>query len=171
MFIFPAINTIFSIKIYFSIPVGSYAVFYFVIGKLLYETRADIKKTRNLFLVAGLIILSSLTLLINANGGKSYLGYDSPIIGGMAVCIFLLIKEIQIRVSEIMWKIDRLCFGVYLIHPVFINLLYKFFNMTPLGFGEEYLLGVFLFWLGFTAVSYCASYFMSKVRQLNKIVL
>ena len=168
MFIVPAINLFFGIKIDFNIPVGSYAFLYFVIGKLLYETRADIKN-RKLFFVIVLTVMSFLVLLINANGGKAYLGYDSPIIGGMAVCIFLLIKGIRFRVFDFMWKMDRLCFGVYLIHLLFINLLYKFMKITPLDFGKEYLLGVFLFWISFTTVSYCTSYFMGMVSPLKNM--
>ena len=169
LFIFPVINNIFDITIFFSIPIGSYTVLYFVTGKLLYQVSFN-NKYKKFFSSLVLIVLSLLVVLINANGDNRYLGYDSPIVGGMAVCIFIIIKGIDIKNSGLLWKFDRLCFGVYLIHPVFINMFYKFFKITPLCFGEEYLVGVFFFWLGFIAVSYLTSYFMSKVKILSSIV-
>lgn len=167
-FIFPLINNILDIKIFFSIPVGSYAVFYFIVGNFLYHKWKVTIKRR--YLLSTIILLGSLILLVNARGGKTYLGYDSPIIAGMAICMFMLSKDIQIKNIGVIWKFDRLCFGVYLIHPLFINIFYKAFKITPLCFSEGYLLGVFLFWLGFTIISYLSSYVMKKVKFLNSII-
>ena len=47
-----------------------------------------------------------------------------------------------VRVSW-MSRHRELCFGIYLLHPVFLNLFYKFLGITPLAFGYG---GIFLFW-------------------------
>lgn len=169
-FLIPVADKLFDIKIAFEMPIASYALFYFVIGKLLYTSDNQIFNKKRIW-GGSLAVLVLLLLIINFNGGGDYLSYNSSIIVGISICIFLLIRGIEIEVSERLWTIDRLCFGVYLIHPLFVNFLYKFVKVTPLNFGDAYPVGVIVLWISFVIVAFFTSYIMNLVRPLKKYVL
>ena len=170
-FLIPVINTLFDIRIAFEMPIESYALFYFFVGKLLYTSNNQILNMKQIWGLCLVFLVLMLFVICFYTDGNKYLSYNSPVIAGISVCIFLLLRGIKINVSEYMWKIDRLCFGVYLIHPVFVNFLYKFLKVTPLDFGNAYFIGVILFWIGFIAVSFLASYMMNLVKPLKKYIL
>lgn len=169
-FLIPMVNRLFEVKIAFEMPIMSYALFYFIVGKMLYavDSNVFIKKW-----ICGcvLALLVLLLLVINSYGGCKYLEYNSPLIAAISICIFLLLKGIRLEVSKRMWKVDRLCFGVYLIHPLFVNFLYKFMKITPLSFSKFYIVAVIVMWGIFVIVSFAASYAMYLIKPLKKYVL
>lgn len=169
-FLIPVVNRLFDINIAFEMPIVSYALFYFVAGKLIYTSNNKLLNKKWLFGCV-LAFLLLLLLIINFYGGSKYLEYNSPIIAGISACVFLLLRGIKVNVSKRMWEVDRLCFGVHLIHPLFINFLYKFIKVTPLNFRNAYMAGVILMWIGFAIVAFIASYIMNLIKPLKKYVL
>ena len=169
-FLVPTINSLLEIKIAFEMPLESYALFYFAIGKLMYTSDILIFNKKQIFACILNVILLIL-IIMDFHGCGNYLGYNSPVIAGLSISIFLLIKGIKLKVSKKMWMIDRLCFGVYLIHPLFVNFLYKGLKVTPLNFRDVYVVGVIVMWLGFTVASFFASYVMNLIKPLKKYVL
>lgn len=169
-FIIPILFAWFQIGTTYDIPFGlAYAVFYFILGKYLSDSK--LKNNKRLLFVF-LVVCTGLILLVNFFIGNSgtYLYYNSPLVAGMAVCLYLLIKECN--VNAFIWKLDRACFGAYLIHPLFINFVYKYLNITPLCYGENYyLLYVFIFWVGFVIAAFYSSFLMSYIPLLKKYVL
>lgn len=111
-------------------------------------------------------------LVVIVDDFSGYVGYSSPIIAALSVVVFMLFKGLQIddRWTERLWKIDRLCFGVYLIHPLFINFVYKFLKVTPVSF-DKYCLMVPVFWIFFVCCGISASWAMSRIKPLKKYVL
>ncbi len=72
--------------------------------------------------------------------------------------------------SPVSWmsRHRELCFGIYLLHPVFLNLFYKFLGITPLAFGYG---GIFLFWAAAFLLSCLGSWIMQKIPILKKYVV
>ena len=93
--------------------------------------------------------------------------YDSPLIVFLTVCLFLTAANSGVRVSW-MSRHRELCFGIYLLHPVFLNLFYKFLGITPLAFGYG---GIFLFWAAAFLLSCLGSWIMQKIPILKKYVV
>ena len=69
-----------------------------------------------------------------------------------------------------MWNVDRLCFGVYLIHPVFINFTYKLLKVSPVSF-NLYWLVMPVFGVIFVIIAFFGSWIMSKIKPLREYVL
>lgn len=68
------------------------------------------------------------------------------------------------------WKwASGLCFGVYLIHPLFINIEYKLLHLTPLSFPVWLSVPGFFLWHLF--LSFLAAWLLKKIPFLRKYVL
>ena len=68
-------------------------------------------------------------------------------------------------------SISKCSFGIYLIHPFFINLLYKMMDVTPTNFP---LLGIGfaipLLWFLVFILSWGGTFIMLKVPGINRIL-
>lgn len=171
-FIIIILNRLFNIEIAFKILIESFPVFYVLLGQYFKKYFLNAVKIKNIIfiLLMGIAIIIAINMIAAPNS-KIYLGYDSPVIALLAITIFLLFHNRSCYISEFIWKIDRLCFGVYLIHPVFINLLYKGFKITPISFGKIYPIISVLMWLGFVVISFVFSWVLNKIPILKKHVL
>lgn len=72
--------------------------------------------------------------------------------------------------KNLTWKkLADLSFGIYLVHPVFLNIAYKFFHITPLSFP----LGISLplFFLGTLLSAAVLAWVLRKIPPLKKYVL
>lgn len=93
--------------------------------------------------------------------------YDSPLIVLLTVCLFLTAANSGIHVSW-MSSHRNMCFGIYLLHPVFLNLFYKYFGITPLNFGYG---GILVFWAAAFLFSLAGSWVMQRIPLLKKYVV
>lgn len=95
-------------------------------------------------------------------------GYANPVIIILAAVIFLLFKDLKIE-WKVADKLSKFCFAIYLIHPVFINFIYKFLNIET---GKVVPCFNFIgFFLLFTALSIIGAYILMKIPLLKKHVL
>jgi len=167
--VFPAVEVITGLTIAFEIPIAANTLVYLLLGK--YLTDGLPKALQNRKLTA--LYLAAACLLA---AGVYWFTADEwllkPFAPVYAILIFSLFQNIRLpeRIIPAIWKLDRLCFGVYLIHPLFINFVYKVFNVTPVSF-ESYGLMTCVFFLAFTLCSFCASQIMSMVPILKKYIL
>lgn len=182
-FCIPWVNQLFKCEIAFSVPITSFSVFYVLTGKYLVDEIPGWLKNKKCNVV-GFIILISINIIINIvtypNGGD-FLGYDSPVIAIMAIIVFVTIR-MELKAGNCntnkwllsvdkLWKIDRLCFMVYLIHPLFINFIYKFLGFTPLLFEKLYMVMSIVFFLIFVMLSFTASWIMSLIKPIRKCMM
>ena len=131
------------------------------------------KIEKNKKILGGILIAEIITIVIMnlmLKDALSYLSYDSPIIAFLAVTLFLILKDFKFNEYNWLWEIDRLCFCVYLIHPVFINFMYKFIKITPLNI-KIIPIGIVMFFLIFVIVSFMSSWILNKIPILRKNVL
>lgn len=165
------IEKIIGISIAFNIPIMTYTVFYVITGYYLVNNKFKIEKNKKI--LGGILIAEIITIVIMNlmfKDALSYLSYDSPIIAFLAVTLFLILKDFKFNEYNWLWEIDRLCFCVYLIHPVFINFMYKFIKITPLNI-KIIPIGIVMFFLIFVIVSFMSSWILNKIPILRKNVL
>ncbi len=170
-FVLPFIEQITNVKIAFKLPISGFSVFYLFLGKLLDDKlpRYVKDKKKNLVVIFFTIIGIVFIDYIFMPHGEKLFTYNSPIIVILSVMIFSTLRGIQIRKS--IWKVDRLCFGVYLIHPLFINFSYKFMKVTPISFGPLYMFGTIIFLLVFTGLSFGVSFMLYKIQVFRRYLL
>lgn len=90
-----------------------------------------------------------------------------------ALSVFCLFKKYMdgVHVGKLAKSISRCSFGIYLIHPFFINLLYKMMNITPTNFpllGIEF--AIPLLWLIVFLLSWGGTFIMLKVPGLKDLL-
>lgn len=89
----------------------------------------------------------------------------------ISALVFVLFKGADIKSGDKLWYMDRLCFGVYLVHPLFINFVYKFLKISPVDAGKGYPLAVVAFWTFFVVCSFAVSWLIYLIKPLKKYVL
>lgn len=90
-----------------------------------------------------------------------------------AISVFCLFKKYlsSVQVGKLAKSISRCSFGIYLIHPFFINVLYKMLDVTPTNFP---IIGIGfaipLLWLLVFILSWGGTFLMLKVKFLSKLL-
>lgn len=172
-FCFPFVDLVAGTNIGFSLPV-TYPVFYLLLGNYLSEKIPGFLRNRKL--CACVLCLYALFAPVNHSlnmAENALMEYTSPLTAAAACCAFCLFRggiSVPEKWTGTVWKLDRLCFGVYLVHPVFINFVYKFIGVSPASF-RLYPFATVLFFAGFTVVSFLASWVMSLIPPLKKYIL
>lgn len=175
--IFPYIDILTGTSIYFKLPIVGYSLLYFLLGKYLSDIDFELIYKHRILIVFWVILISviqSSLCLFTGSDFLKYTGYDSPLTVIWSIFIYLLFitrKSKKIRITDnLLWKIDRLCFGVYLIHPFFINVLYKVAKIYPAKYTAYYLV-VFIAWGIVVIASFFASFIINKIPLMKKYIL
>lgn len=142
-FCVPLISNLTRVKIAFSIPV-TYPVFYYVLGYYLTMfSNIDNKISCLMIMIGEMTIILTNILGVYA---KKICSYSSPIIVMIAIGIFCLFKNLDYKnLNYKTWMLDRLCLGVYIIHPLFIHIAYRMVKINPSQFNNYFLSTIFFF--------------------------
>lgn len=100
------------------------------------------------------------------------MAYNYPFTVIVALCFFYLCsrkEEKWHRHESLLKNMGELCFAVYLVHPVFLNLSYKFLHITPLAFPVWISLPVFF--AADLALSAAAAKVLRKIPGMARYVL
>ena len=148
-YIYPILS-LFNINIAFNIPVNGFPLIYFMVGGVI--SKIDLKKYKNILnIVSALIIVTIWMLIILTNNYSCFNYSDGMATLFYAISIFMIFTLNQISIKsnkKILYKLDRLCYGVYIIHPFFINMSYKVLRVIPINYSNIYL-AVFIFYILF----------------------
>lgn len=131
------------------------------------------------------VLLSVLLFAAGQNGGwRAAAPAASPVAGTPSVDISTAGEEQERLKHRIPWQeAGALSFAVYLVHPVYVNLLYKFVKITPFTLLEQcgvqsvavgHALLIFLllaFWLLVLALATATAWVLRKIPVLRKYVL
>ena len=167
-FFFPLISSLIGHKIAFASQM-LYPVFYVLMGHLVFENKHRFNR-RSLWLVtSGCVLLIWVFNAFDIAPGI-WTRYDSPLIAILAISIFALFITQDWKDRKWLWGMDRICFGAYLIHPLFIQFTYRFLKITPIKFVCYPVMAV-LFAIVFVALAFLAAWIMRKVGVLRKYVL
>lgn len=89
----------------------------------------------------------------------------------VAVAVYVLVKS-AVRDDKALgafWhSVSECSFAVYLVHPFYINLIYKVFDITPRNFGL--FLGVPLMFIVVFMISWATALMLRKIPILNKLL-
>lgn len=131
------------------------------------------------------VLLAVLLFAVGQNGGwRAAALAASPVAGTPGVDISTAGEEQERLKHRIPWQeAGALSFAVYLVHPVYVNLLYKFVKITPFTLLEQcgvqsvaagHALLIFLllaFWLLVLALATATAWVLRKIPVLRKYVL
>lgn len=145
---------------------GSY-LFLYILGYYIHQY-FDAKSSQRVALIIALttclIIICKIVLKIDFNSW-----YHDSFLILFAASIFCLFKSRDVNIGRLSF-IAKYSFGIYIIHPVFINIVYKFFGFNPSVYFDAWW-SVPLFCFGFFGCSLLSSYILHQIKPLSKNVL
>lgn len=147
----PFLESIFKIEIGFHIPITGIYVFYLLIGRYIYESNIETNKWMNV-----LFFISLISIIVFAYLGIS-LTYENPITVLYGSMLFILMKKNNKHLIKI-YKyggniLSSTTFGIYIIHMVFLNFIYKYLKISPYAYGNPIIL-----WCGITLIIFTGSF-------------
>ncbi len=174
------INDICGTEMYGYMQFSSYLMWYLAGGYLVYRILPLLEnRKRVVWCSAAALVISSvaryvlvLSGILNA-GVILELGFGSGIFQFVqAVSLFVLVCELcksnTAPMNRVLTNVSRCSFGIYLIHPVIINIFYKVIGITPQNF--PICIGILLMLIIFFAVSWVTANVMIRIPILKKIV-
>lgn len=166
-FLLPTVQALTGVKIAFTIPFA-YPLFYVLAGYRLYTNPPKWNPARDvlcILLAGGCMIAAWMAGFSPRVVG----GYSSPLTALMALSVFSLAMGLR-EPGRALWQLDRLCFGAYLIHPLFIHFVYRLLKLTPVSF-SVYPLAAVGFFVGFVLCAFAGSWLLNRIPLLRKYVL
>lgn len=172
----PIFNQLWEIEVAFELPVKTIHLFYFLMGKYLDDELPPILRKKKTVLLGIAITLFAKVIFCKlqmAYEDVFHNDLDRILTMALTILIFSALKGVSFKKinSQSLWRADRLCFGVYIIHPVFIHFFYKFLKISPISFEHRWAVASIGFWVLFTICSFFTSWVMSQIKPLKKYVL
>jgi surface polysaccharide O-acyltransferase-like enzyme len=134
--ILPLLKNVFHFGIGFYIPINSVYVFYFLLGHYIHHYNVKINIRLLIAVIffylvyAALMPLKRDLILSTSSGRLISLEQDSPVIVLVSAALFCLFHQTN-KTNKVINFLSPLCFGIYLIHPLFLFSLYLFLGFTP----------------------------------------
>ena len=117
------------------------------------------------YIAAAVVGICILYLFFNV--GKQMFVFKHPIVCFMAMGIFLIINQTDFKENKAIVDIAKCTWGIYLIHPFFMNMALKLFKIDLLS-GLLYVkLAVFAVML--LVISLVTTYLLRKIPVINNI--
>ncbi len=94
------------------------------------------------------------------------LGYDSLLVVLQSTAVFCILTGIKRTPGKIILAIDKCTFGIYIIHMIFIRLVFKWFGFNPFEYGMAKGLSVIILAnIVIFTVSMCITYTVRKISK------
>ena len=205
------LNKVLDINSISVLPDGGVYFLYYLCGYLFARREGRVDRERNVWLTAAAILALGMVLSRVLFGFSVQMAYNYPFTVVLAVLLFAAGQsgrrgreasvaqgkevpttwgnevpsagEKRLR-HRIPWQeAGALSFAVYLVHPVYVNLLYKFMKITPftvleqcgvqsVAAGHVFLIVLlFVFWLLVLALATATAWVLRKIPLLRKYVL
>ena len=149
-------NTIVNVNINF--PMGGY-LFYVCFGMLLSICPINrINKYTKSIISCALILIGIIPPLL----GYEQTGYNDPFVCFLATGLFTLFLELRISSTKGIAVLAGCTWGIYLIHPLYINMAVKLLHMDFLS-GMAFV-RLFFFYLAIVFVSFFSVYLLKRIR-------
>lgn len=146
----PFLNKVLDVNSIPVLPDGGVYFLYYLCGYFFAVREVCVDKGRNVWLTAAVAVLALGMILSRTLAGFSIqMAYNYPFTVLLAVLLFAagwngggdgaaLAAREKDRIHRISWQeAGALSFAVYLVHPVYVNLLYKFVKITPFTVLEQ----------------------------------
>ena len=135
----PFLNKVLDVNSIPVLPDGGVYFLYYLCGYFFAVREVCVDKGRNVWLTAAVAVLALGMILSRTLAGFSIqMAYNYPFTVLLAVLLFAAGWNRSIKKHRIPWQeAGALSFAVYLVHPVYVNLLYKFVKITPFTVLEQ----------------------------------
>ena len=135
----PFLNKVLDVNSIPVLPDGGVYFLYYLCGYFFAVREVCVDKARNVWLTAAVAVLALGMILSRTLAGFSIqMAYNYPFTVLLAVLLFAAGWNGSIKKHRIPWQeAGALSFAVYLVHPVYVNLLYKFVKITPFTVLEQ----------------------------------
>ena len=167
----PTVNLWFSCRITGLLPIASSSLFYYLMGWYLMNTSMDRRKMKRMLLFGafGFIVM----LLCKVKGANVSVAQDN-----ICVCIYTtglfgicknsgLLK--RLAGNKAVQELSRYSFGVYIIHPFFLNVLNKGLGIYPDAL--PIVIGETVFWLFALAGGFAGAWILCRWKWFRKILI
>lgn len=181
----PFLNKVLDVNSIPVLPDGGVYFLYYLCGYFFAVREVCVDKGRNVWLTAAVAVLALGMILSRTLAGFSIqMAYNYPFTVLFAVLLFAAGWNGSIKKNRIPWQeAGALSFAVYLVHPVYVNLLYKFVKITPFTVLEQcgvqsvaagqaaLILLLAAFCLVVLALATATAWVLRKISVLRKYVL
>lgn len=135
----PFLNKVLDVNSIPVLPDGGVYFLYYLCGYFFAVREVCVDKGRNVWLTAAVAVLALGMILSRTLAGFSIqMAYNYPFTVLLAVLLFAAGWNGSIKKHRLPWQeAGALSFAVYLVHPVYVNLLYKFVKITPFTVLEQ----------------------------------
>lgn len=167
------------------LPTGGIYFFYYIYGYFFAYEDGVVERRNNsepwvgilqsILAPIGVAVLSVWLIMNRLNGADFQMGYNNPFSAVLAVMLFAWARSWQRRApganknTGIWKKAAQLCFGIYLLHPVFLKICYVGLDMTPLDYDLRYSLPLLA--LGAIVLSAVVTVLLRRLPFLRDCVL
>ena len=167
--IVPTINKLFSIKLAFNMLSISGYIFYYFYGYYLYHY--DISKKYKIinYLLCLIGIGYTVYRAIDINSLDNVYSYTSLVPFIMASTTILLLKNKDIKNGKLINNIALCSLGIYIIHQLFINIIYKVIKFKMIV--DYPYIGLILYTLVIFFISWLVIYLLRKSKFMRKYFL
>lgn len=180
--VLPFIKKLLALEELIVLPDGGIYLFYYLCGYLFAVSGKGLEAKK---LQKGICISIAASLIIGMICSRligNYtvqMAYNYPFTVVLSLLWMFLLKESEERIERkntTFWRVaGEQCFTIYLIHPVFVNIFYKFFHVTPLSVikNDSPLVGLSLvcFFLLVLLLAVIVTWVLRKITFLRKYVL
>lgn len=167
----PTVSKFFHVEIYNFVPIATYCVFYYLLGYALsvWKLQTPVKW---LLLLGGMLGFIGM-LLLRLWGADVSIAGDNGFVALYSTGLFSLCIDNRslgrLAKYRLVRSLSQCAFGIYLIHPLFLNILYKVFgiypDILPVGVGE------FLFWLAAFLAAYLVIFAVCQIPFVRKVLM
>ena len=136
---------------------------YLLLGSLLYRHRMDWRIAAVLFVICTAVLpVITVKLAPTDIDPTGLTAYNSPLVVLQSASFFSLMLAIKRSAGDIISKIDRCTFGIYLIHMIFVRLTMKELGFDPFNYGAPGFIGA-------AAVFFIASFAITYVLKKSRL--
>ena len=167
------------------LPTGGIYFFYYIYGYFFAYEDGVVERRNNsepwvgilqsILTPVGVAVMVAWLIRKRLEGADFQMGYNNPFSAVLAVMLFAWARSWQRRGPRAnkntgIWKkAALLCFGVYLLHPIFLKICYVNLEITPLNYDLRYSLPLFA--VGTLALSAVATGLLRQIPFLRDRVL
>ena len=167
----PEIAYFFKINIGFNIPLSSYIFIYFY-GNYIINKSVSNKFKKFSYILGVITIIYVIYIAYNETYVLSLTYTSTPIIL-LSNFVILLLKDREITknnsVGHLIKSLGICSFGIYILHQIFINIVFKFIK---LDFILDYpYIGLFTYTLGILIVTYLIVFILRKIKLVRNYIL
>lgn len=174
-FIIPSINSIFGLNIKNIMIITEFPTYY-ILGYWLSNLKIKLKNSAYFFgwgyLCSTIIMVAIESCGLKLNGASPAISLSTGncIVLAQSICVFLFFRSFfeSKNINRFDTVISKNSFAIYLVHPFFINFMYKLLKITPLS--TNIFIGIPICFIFVFSFSLLSSYLVKLIPAIRNIV-